>query len=370
MSDIPSKGGKRKPTPKKSFSLEDFKKKTGTERIKDKPLTWYKTSPALQEATGLPGFPRGYVSLSRGFSNTGKSTSVSEAAVAAQKMGDLVIFIDTENNIGSNRLELMGLNTDEIIMIDNEYLLENFGKAKDKNRTEAAIEDMADCITHFLNLQDAGELPQNILFIIDSLGTLDCVKSINAHDKGSSDNNMWNAGAFEKSFKYLLNSRIPASRKESKEYINTIIGVQKIWLDSMAGGMPVVKHKGGEAFFFGARLIYHHGGTLTHGTKKIMATSKKRDVVFGIESKVAVVKNQIDGPLGGINMEGKLISTPHGFIGTESSDKENYKKENMQYFRDLLGGDIDMGSIKTEYVEDDELNFDLDTGEVYERNED
>ncbi len=38
----------------------------------------------------------------------------------------------------------------------------------------------------------------NLVFIIDSLGTLDCIKTINAHDKGSSDNNMWNAGAFEK----------------------------------------------------------------------------------------------------------------------------------------------------------------------------
>jgi hypothetical protein len=364
MSEIPTSGGRRKPTKKKTFSLDDFKKKTGIENVSDKPLTWYKTSPALQEATGLPGFPRGYVSLSRGFSNTGKSTSVSEAAVAAQKMGDLVIFIDTENNIGSNRLEMMGLDLTNVIKIDNEFLLKNFGKAKDKNRSEAAIEDMADCITHFLNLQDAGDLPQNICFIIDSLGTLDCVRSINAHDKGTSDNNMWNAGAFEHSFKYLLNSRIPASRKASKEYINTIIGVQKIWLDSMAGGMPVVKHKGGEAFFFGSRLIYHHGGTMTHGTKKIMATSRKRDVVFGIESKVAVVKNQIDGPLGGINMEGKLISTPHGFIGTEKEDKDNYKKDHMQYFRNVLGGDVDPESIKTEYTEDDDLNFDFDTGEV------
>ena len=357
MSEIPTNAGKRKPTAKKKFSLDDFKKKTGTQKVSDKPLTWYKTSEALQKATGLPGFPRGYVSLSRGFSNTGKSTSVTEAAVAAQKMGDLVIFIDTENNIGDSRLKLMGLDVDNIIMIDNEYLLENFGKPKDKNRSEAAIEDMAECISHFLNLQDAGELPHNLCFIIDSIGTLDCIKTINAHDKGSSDNNMWNAGAFEKSFKYLLNSRIPSSRKENKEYINTIIGVQKIWLDSMAGGMPVVKHKGGEAFFFGARLIYHHGGTLTHGTKRIIATSKKRDINFGIESKVAVVKNQIDGPLGGINMEGKLISTPHGFIGTDTSDKDNYKKENIEYFRDALGGDIDLDSITTEYIEDDDLNF-------------
>ena len=368
MSDIPS-GGRRKPTAKKEFSLDDFKKKSNIENKKDKPLTWYKTSPALQEATGLPGFARGYVGLSRGFSNTGKSTSVTEAAIAAQKMGDLVIFIDTENNIGTNRLQMMGFDVDNFVYIDNEHLLHNFGRIKDKDRSEAAIEDMADCIKHFLSQQEAGDLPRNICFIIDSLGTLNCVKSVKADDKDGPNNNMWNAGAFEASFKYLLNSTIPASRKENKPYINTIIGVQKIWLDSMAGGMPVVKHKGGEAFFFGARLIYHHGGTMTHGTKKIMATSRKRDVVFGIESKVSVVKNQIDGPLGGINMEGKLISTPHGFIGVEKEDKDNYKNDHMKYFRDVLGGDVDISEIKEEYDEnDDGLNFDVDkeTGEIRE----
>lgn len=369
MSDIP-KGGKRKPTNKKSFSLDDFRSKTGIEIIKDKPLSWYKTSKALQKATGLPGFPKGYVSLARGFSNTGKSTSVSEAAVAAQKDGDLVIFIDTENNIGNDRLEAMGLDTSKVLMIRNDYLLEKFGKIKDKNRSEAAIEDMADCITHFLNLQDTGDLPTNLCFIIDSLGSLDCIKSINASDKGTSDNNMWNAGAFERSFKYLLNSRIPASRKESKPFINTIIGVQKIWLDSMQGA-GVVKHKGGEAFFFGARLIYHHGGIQSHGTRKVTATSKGRDVAYGIESKVAIVKNQVDGPLGGINMEGKLISTKHGFIGNDKDDIDLYKKDNLKFFRDALGGDVNLDDIATKFVSiknDDELDFldnlDTETGEV------
>jgi len=369
MSDIP-KGGKRKPTNKKSFSLDDFRKKTGTEIIKDKQLNWYKTSSALQKATGLPGFPKGYVSLARGFSNTGKSTSVSEAAVAAQKEGDLVIFIDTENNIGEDRLTAMGLDVNEVIMIRNDYLLKHFGKVKDKNRSEAAIEDMADCITHFLNLQDSGELQNNLCIIIDSLGSLDCVRSINAADKGTSDNNMWNAGAFERSFKYLLNSRIPSSRKENKPYINTIIGVQKIWLDSMQGA-GVVKHKGGEAFFFGARLIYHHGGIQSHGTRKVTATSKGRDVAYGIESKVAIVKNQIDGALGGINMEGKLISTKHGFIGTDKDDIDTYKKNNLKFFRDALGGDVDLNDIATKFVSirnDEDLSFlenvDTETGEV------
>lgn len=357
MAKPPINKAARKPTAKKNFSLADFKKKTNSENIENKPLRWLKCSSAFKRATGLDGFPMGYVALTRGFSNTGKSTSLSEAIVAAQKQEVLPIIIDTENNLSLSRLEKMGFDLGEgdegfYIYIDNDFLLENFGKKQDKTRKEASIEDMAQCIHHFLDLQDAGELPYNLLFAIDSLGTLDCIRTINAHEKNTSDNNMWNAGAFEKAFKYLVNSRIPRSRKIDKPYTNTMIAVQKIWLDSMLGA-GVIKHKGGEAFFYGARLIFHHGGIQSHSTKKIGATFSKREVAYGVETKIKVEKNQIDGDLGGISFEGKLISTPHGFIGAETEDKDNYKKEYIKFFRDILENEsLTPEDIKTKYIED------------------
>ena len=93
MASVPQ-GGKRKPTGKKKFSLEDFKKEHNIEDKKDKPLEWLKLAPAIQEVTGLPGIPKGYATLARGFSNTGKSTLLSEAVVEAQKNGILPIIID------------------------------------------------------------------------------------------------------------------------------------------------------------------------------------------------------------------------------------------------------------------------------------
>ena len=194
---------------------------------------------------------------------------------------------------------------------------------------------------------------------------------------------MWNAGAFEHAFKSLINSRIPSSRKQNKEYINTMIAVQKIWIDNMGAG--VVKHKGGEAFFYGARLIFHHGGIAAHTTKLVGATSKGRSVNYGVEAKISIAKNHIDGPLGGISMEGKLISTPHGFIFAE--DIDGYKKDHIKYFRDILGDDTisaeDIGNKYTDVNNDGEEefnvenmtrsmkenygsqpNFDIDTGEV------
>lgn len=345
--DIPVNDKSRKPTAKKNFSLDNFKKKIGGEDVPDKPLEWIKLSDSVEKATGLPGFPKGYVSLARGHSNTGKSTAVCEAIVNAQKMGIFPVIIDTENNLGKDRLKLMGFDWDgNYLHIDNEYLLENFGKAQDKDRNEASIEDLAKCIYYLLKLQEMDELPFDLLFAIDSIGTLNCIKTVNALEKDESQNNMWNAGAYEKAFMSLLNNTIPNSRKVTKKYTNTLIAVQKIWIDNMNQG--VVKHKGGETFYLGSRLIYHFGGIISHGTKRVTATSKKREVSYGIETKINVAKNHVDGPLGGISMEGKIISTPHGFVYPD--DLDVYKKKNILYFRNLFkDSDISADDIESKF---------------------
>ena len=347
MADVPINKKKRQPTSKKSFSLTDFKKSIGGEDVPDKPLEWIRLSPAVEEATGMPGVPKGYVTLFRGHTNTGKSTALCETIVASQKKDIFPIIIDTENNLGVERLERMGFDWDgNYLLVDNEYLLEHFGKKQDKNRNEASIEDMAKFIYYILDLQKQDKLPFDLLFAIDSIGTLNCIKTINALEKDDAQNNMWNAGAYEKAFMNLLNNTIPNSRKVNKKYTNTFAAVQKIWIDNMNKG--VVKHKGGETFFLGSRLIYHFGGIITHGTKKVTATSLKREIAYGVETKIGVAKNHIAGPLGGISMNGKIISTPHGFVYPDRLDE--YKKKNILYFRKLFGNkDITANDIETKF---------------------
>lgn len=329
----------RKPTPKKNFSLDNFKKNIGAVDIPSKPLVWIPIDDALTEATGMPGIPRGYVTLFRGYSNTGKSTALMRGIVNAQKMGDLPIIIDTENNIdiGNERLTLMGFDWNgDYILVNNKYLLDNFGKQQDKDRNEASIEDLAKAMYYFLDQQASGNLPYNIFFGIDSIGTLNCIKTINALEKNDSDNNMWNAGAYEKAFMSLLNNTIPNSRKVDSPYTNTVAAVQKIWYDSMN---KVIKHKGGETWFFGARLIYHFGGIMTHGTARETATSKGRDLNFGFSNKVNIAKNHVDGKWGGISLEGKIASTPHGFVFGDKASIDEYKKKNILYFRNRFEDD-------------------------------
>lgn len=350
--DIPTNDKSRKPTAKKTFSLDDYKKKVGVEDIPDKPLEWIKIDDALEQVTGLPGFPKGYVSSCCGFSNSGKSTAVALGIVNAQKMGLLPIIIDLENNLSKFRLTTMGFDWDkDYIFIDNEYLLERFGRISDKNRNYASIEDLANCIRFFLREQDSGNLPIDLVFAIDSIGTLNCNKTINAAEKNETDSNFWNAGAYEKEFMYLFNDIIPNSRKINKPYTNTVITVQKIGRDAMNNTITM---KGGRTWEYVPRLQYYFGGVVSKGVKKITAISKKREISYGISVKVGVLKNQIDSPLGGISMEGSIISVPQGFITPEGIDE--YKKKNILYFRNLFGND--------------ELNVsDIDSGERIEGND-
>lgn len=352
----------RKPTPKKNFSLDNFKKKIGATTVASKKLIWIPIDDGLKEATGMPGIPKGYVTLFRGYSNTGKSTALMRGIVNAQKMGDFIIIIDTENNIdeGNERLTKMGFDWDgEYLLINNKYLLDNYGIIQNKDRKEASIEDMGKAIYDFLDAQKSGDLPRDVFIGIDSIGTLNCIKTIDALEKDTSDNNMWNAGAYEKAFMSLLNNAIPNTRRIDSEYTTTVAAVQKIWYDSMN---KVVKHKGGETFFFGARLIYHFGGIITHGTRRVTATSKKRDLNFGFENKVNIAKNHVDGEWGGISLEGKIISTPTGFIYGDKDSEAAYKKENILYFRNKFEDD----SLTADDIEFNSKEMDAD-GNVIEK---
>ena len=316
--------------------MDDFKKNIGADKIPSKPLIWIPIDAALQEATGMPGVPKGYVTLFRGYSNTGKSTAMMRAIVNAQKMGIMPIIIDTENNIdeGNERLTNMGFDwSGNYILVKNKFLLDNFGKLQDKERKEASIEDLAKAMYYFLDQQEAGNLPFDLFFAIDSIGTLNCIKTINALEKNDSDNNMWNAGAYEKAFLSMLNNTIPNSRRIDSKYTNTVGAVQKIWYDSMN---KVIKHKGGETWYFGSRLIYHFGGIITHGTARVTFSSKNRDVNFGFENKVNVAKNHVDGEKGGISLEGKIVSTPHGFVYADKDSIEEYKKKYILHFRNIF----------------------------------
>lgn len=338
---------------KKAFNLDDFLK---SENIltepKDKELSWIPLSKAWHDALKLPGFPRGYVSLIRGYTNTGKSTAFYEAIVGAQKIGDLPVVIETEGNWNNFHAKLVGVKfiedvdpatgeitekPDGFILVRNHDLYnkyKNYDHQSSKmmsspTRGEPVIEDVALFISEMIKKQEAGLIDMNLCFLWDSIGTLNCYKSA----VSNTSNNMWNAGAMNV-FQAIANFKIPSSRAIDSPYTNTLICVQKIWLDSM-NGAPTIRHKCGEFFGFNSRIIVHLGGIITHGTSKLKAKALGQDFQYGTEVKISCAKNHVTG----IEKSGVIASTPHGYVNPD--ELEEYKKENRKFIHDALNVSYD-----------------------------
>lgn len=356
-----AKKAPKKPVSKGNFDINKFKQNNGYDiTVKEKDLTWIPLSDSFHEALKIPGLARGYFTSFRGYSNTGKSTAMYEAAAGAQKIGDLPVIIETEGNwsweharnIGVQFEEVIDEETGEIIDYTGDFIFMNgddllqryqcFDYSNGKEGTkplrgEPVIEDVARLMTDLLDLQQDGELPRNLCFLWDSVGSINGFKSV----MSKSNNNQWNAGSMETAFKSLVNHRIPSSRREGKDYINTFAVVQKIWLDNEN---KVIKHKGGEAFFYSPRIIVHFGGILSHSTVKLKATANGETYQFGIETKVRCEKNQVNG----VEEHGKLASTPHGYWNPAKI--EDYKKENKEYILARLNTTVDDFIIEKEEV--------------------
>lgn len=379
----------------KKFNVNDFKNKLGFQPTKesssnaDKPMEWLTMPEAYSTALKLPGIPENYVSTIVGHSNVGKSTLVNHALVAAQRKGRIPVIYDTENNFdftyakdmgfeaepvyGDVEVEKIDPETGEIVIVterqivsyegnfiyfNNAILAERYGKndyatGKEvaKGRKVAVIEDIAASINEFLNLQDEGEADAGFLFVWDSVGSISSFKSY----KSSANNAMWDAAAISVAFNTIVNDRIPRSRKVSSKYNNTLLLINKVWLDSMTNpvGPPSLSLKGGNSMFYSSRLIILLGGQLKASTKKLTAQSKGLTYNYGIQTKIKVLKNQLPNPFT-VTYEGEVICTPHGMIGIEKPEVEAYRKA---YVGDILKSLQDMNSKEDVFITENDIVF-------------
>lgn len=338
----------KKAIEKKSFDIDEFMKAEGIDNtVGEKELKWIPLSEAFHDALKVPGIPMGYFVSFRGFSNTGKSTAIYEAIIGCQKLGVLAVVFETETNWNWEHAKEMGIKlkekvdtetgeltyaADGFILMQGPDLLkkyENYDHAHSKMmtkslRSEPVVEDISAYMHHILNLQKDGTIQQDVAFFWDSVGSINCFKGAIS----DTSNNQWTAGALANCFKSLINYRIPSSRRTDVEYTATFAVVQQIWLDNEN---KVIKHKGGEAFFYAPRMIFHYGGILTHSTEKLKATYKGNEYQFGVITKIRCEKNQVNG----VELQGKIASTPHGYWNPKKI--EEYKAEHGDYIKEKLG---------------------------------
>ena len=345
---------------KANFSLDKFKQSKGlASNVKFKEQRWIPFSPALQEALSVPGCPMGHITMVRGRSNTGKSTTSIELAVNAQKMGVLPVLIITEMKHDFKHWRTMGFEMEDVVDESTGEITDHTGFFIYRDRsTLNSIEDIAKFIIDLLSEQKKGNLPYDLLFLWDSVGSIACDMSI---EKGT-NNPMWNSGAIATQFGNFINQQIVLSRKESSKYTNTFLIINKTGVAPALTPMsqPRMTNKGGDTFYYDASLCLTFGNITNAGTSKINATKDKKKVEFALRTKIACDKNHING----ITTTGTIISTTHGFIKDDPNAIKKYKEEHSHEWVDILGAgtygidtdDSEWGEKQDSYPTPDEID--------------
>ena len=340
---------------KGSFNLDNYNKSKNlsTTSIKMKDQTWIPLSKAFQDCLSIPGIPIGHITLLRGHSDTGKTTALLEAAVTAQKMGILPVFIITEMKWNWDHAKQMGLEFEGVPNADGEIDdYKGFFIYVDRERLNC-IEDVAAFIADLLDDQKNGKLPIDLCFFWDSVGSIPCRLSI----ESNKNNNEWNAGAMSQNFGNFINQKIVLSRKQSQPYTNTMVACNKIWVAKAENIMaqPKMKNKGGDTMYFDSSLIITFGNVTNAGTNKIKATKNGKDVEFAKRTKISCDKNHVND----VTSACKVIMTAHGFIDDTKPAIDGYKK---QYSKDWLKT---LGSTDFDVV----IETDEDTRDIFDATE-
>ena len=138
---------------------------------------------------------------------------------------------------------------------------------------------------------------------------------------------MFDAAAISAVFKPIF-ARISTTKELGTPYSNTLVAVNKIWVDSMnsVGGAVSIENSGGKAFGFGMRLGIHVGGVAKAGVKKLKATLKGEEYQYGTLTKISVFKNHLPTPYN-ITYSGTMCCVHNGIVSED--DLDEYKKKEL-----------------------------------------
>jgi hypothetical protein len=271
-----------------------------------------------------------------------------EAAVNAQKMGKLPVFIITEMKWSWEHVKLMGFKCEETV--DEETGEISFtGNFLYVDRSSLkSIEDVAAFIADLLDEQKKGNLPKDLVFLWDSIGTIPCQMSFEG--KGG---NQHTARVISEKWGMGLAQRITSSRKESYPYTNTMIFVNQPWvaIPDNPFGQPTIQPKGGNSIYLSCALVFLFGNQKSASVSKLSATNKGRKVNFAIRTKVGIHKNHMNG-LG--YADNKILATTHGFIEDDKKAIDDYKNENKDYWAEVFDGfgdDISFDVVEEGFIE-------------------
>src|SRR5260221_6082020 len=260
----------------KKFDLAKFKESI---KIADTPLkkdSYVELQPELQAVLGMPGIPLGHVVQIFGKSDTGKTTIMLNAAIACQKQAVLPILILVENKFSWTRADAMGFNRDDsIVNEDCEFL-----------------EDIFLFIDKMLAAQGNGDLPRDIVFFVDAIGSAVSSRSVTVNKDGTRELGgamMLAAKTIRERMRTYMHA-INRTRKIASPYFASLVFINHAYTQPPAfpGGPSKLVPYGGEGIWLASSLVLR-----TQAVQQLNATKDGKKLKFGIVSKIIVDKNHI-----------------------------------------------------------------------------
>lgn len=288
--------------------LSDYKKSMTRTEANYKPQTWIDMSQAFKDTLKLPGIPIGAITAVFGLPDTGKSTVAVEAAAFAQKQDILPVFIITENKFSFERAEKMGVNFSDALVFND----------------VTTIEEGCRLIQEKLEEQESGDLPYDLLFIWDSIGSTPSKKELESHKTEDGGRAMMEtAKVIKEKIGRFLSHKINNTRNKDYPYTSTLLIVNQAYTSppDVPGGPPKIVAYGGGGVPFSASLVIRMGG-IKSNSAKVTAVHKGVEVAYAIRSSIVVEKNHIT-PIS--VSKAKIICTDHGFIIDDKKALEDYK---------------------------------------------
>lgn len=336
-----------------SFDLDKFKSKFAPVKP-SREQGFYDFPNEMKKELGLQGVPICGTTQILGYSDTGKTSLITHTAMEAIKRGDLPVFLITENKFSFEHAILMGLPCELTDVVD-----ESTGEVKKmwdgdfifKNDFEN-LEEIFDFMRLILDAQISGELPRNVVFLIDSIGSL--------HGKRQAEGaggNMHDAKTISDNYKMDLAGRIQSTKFLKYSYTATSVIVNQCYPSIDAMGPTTIAPYGGNGIYYSADVVLLYGGQAKASAQNITATYKGRRIAFGKRVRVSIKKNHVNG----ISIDdGKVAIVPHGIISATNESIGDYKKAHIEYLKNLFrdyDSNIDGSEIDIELTDDNEVDI-------------
>ena len=118
------------------------------------------------------------------------------------------------------------------------------------------VEQVFEYMNSMLDEQAAGNLPYDLVFCVDSIGSIPCEMSFNG--KGG---NQHTARVISEKWGMGMAQRITSSRKESAPYTNTMVFVNQPWVELADNpfSQPRIQPKGGQSIYLSCALVFLFG---------------------------------------------------------------------------------------------------------------